>query len=68
MSALGNNVKQARSQLSLSQEQLAERSGLHRTYVGAVERGERNPSLTSMLRLSDGLGVPLSELVRGIGI
>ncbi|AUI53380.1 transcriptional regulator [Arthrobacter crystallopoietes] len=64
--ALGDNLKRIRRQFSISQEQLAERCGLHRTYVGAVERGERNPSLTSLLRLSHGLGIPLSELVYGV--
>ncbi len=48
----------------LSQDDLAARSGLHRTYVGGIERGERNPSLTNITRLADALGVSVAELVR----
>ena len=47
----------------ISQEELAARAGLHRTYVGEVERGERNPSIDVMERLAQGLSVSLSELL-----
>jgi transcriptional regulator with XRE-family HTH domain len=50
----------------MSQEQLAERAGLHRTYVGAIERGERNVSLKNILRLARALGTRGSELLEGI--
>jgi transcriptional regulator with XRE-family HTH domain len=43
-----------------SQEELAFRS--HRTYIGGIERGERNPSFTNIVRLCDGLGIKLSAL------
>jgi len=47
----------------MSQEQLAERTGLHRTYVGSIERGERNVCIDNLQRLADGLGVKLSTLI-----
>ena len=59
----GRAVRARRKLLGLTQEQLAEASGLHRTYVGGVERGERNLSFESLVCLSDALGVRLSELV-----
>lgn len=57
------HVRDLRSQLGYSQEELAHRSGLHRTYVGAVERGERNITLLNAQRIADALGVPLSVCV-----
>jgi transcriptional regulator with XRE-family HTH domain len=51
-----------RARRDLSQERLGFASGLHRNYVGAIERGEINPTFKVLLRLSDGLTVPLSEL------
>lgn len=52
----------------LSQEQLAEASGLHRTYVGSLERGERNVALINILRLAKGLGIDPGELVRDLRV
>ena len=46
----------------MSQERLGLCSGLHRNYVGAIERGEINPTFAVLLKLADGLTVPLSEL------
>jgi transcriptional regulator with XRE-family HTH domain len=63
---LGNNIRQRRTQLSLSQEQLAEKANLHRTYIGAVERGERNISLDNILAIAQALGISGSELLEGI--
>lgn len=53
----GDRVRSLRTEAGLSQEMLSHRSGLHRTYVGAVERGERNPSLDAIWKLADGLAV-----------
>jgi transcriptional regulator with XRE-family HTH domain len=46
----------------LTQEGLADRSGLDRSYVGGVERGERNPTLAAIEKIADGLGISLVEL------
>jgi transcriptional regulator with XRE-family HTH domain len=61
--ALGRAVRELRARRSLSQEGLARRSRLHRNYVGAMERGELNPTFRTMLKFTDGLALPLAELV-----
>ena len=66
MKQFGRRVRAFRERLSLSQEGLAERVGLDRTYVSGVERGVRNPTLASMQRLAVGLSTTLEELVAGI--
>jgi transcriptional regulator with XRE-family HTH domain len=66
--ALGRAIRDYRRVRALSQEELGFRSGLHRTYVGGIERGERNPSFTNILRVADALGVSASELLaRAVG-
>ncbi|PFG42720.1 helix-turn-helix protein [Isoptericola jiangsuensis] len=60
---LGRRVRSERGRLGLSQEELAHRAGLHRTYVGSVERGERNISVGSLYALADELEVPASSLL-----
>ncbi len=57
------NLKGLREARRLSQEALAELAGIHRTYVGSVERGERNISIDNMERLSKALNVRLSYLL-----
>jgi two-component system response regulator len=59
---LGVAIKTERSVLGISQEQLAERAGLHRTYVSDVERGMRNPSIATVERLAEALELPISAL------
>jgi transcriptional regulator with XRE-family HTH domain len=59
------NLRETRISLGLSQEKLAQRVGLHRTYVGSVERAERNVSIDNMERLARALNVSLADLVRG---
>lgn len=63
LSAFGSRIRQRRLRLGISQEELAERSGLHRTYVGSVERGERNVSLINATRIAKALGVDLGRLL-----
>jgi transcriptional regulator with XRE-family HTH domain len=62
----GDRVRTLRGDAGISQEKLAELSGLHRTYISGVERGERNPSLTSISRIAKALKVSLSELMEGV--
>jgi transcriptional regulator with XRE-family HTH domain len=62
--ALGSAVRELRKARGLSQEELGHLSGgMDRTYVGGIERGEKNPTVGSLRRLSRGLGVPSSELL-----
>jgi CheY-like chemotaxis protein/DNA-binding XRE family transcriptional regulator len=61
-SPLGAALKRRRLDLGLSQEELANRAGLHRTYITDVERGSRNPSLDTIQKLAGALQVALSEL------
>jgi transcriptional regulator with XRE-family HTH domain len=62
----GARVRTRRQKLGKSQEVLARDCGLHWTFVGQVERGQRNISLHNMLKLADGLGVDACTLVRGL--
>ena len=56
-------MRKYRHAAGISQEALADLAGIHRTYVGDVERGERNLSLLNMVRLSSALGVRLSQVI-----
>lgn len=58
----GFRIKSIRNDLSISQEELGIRAGLHRTYIGMIERGEKNITLINIVRLAEGLGVTLGEL------
>lgn len=62
----GQRVRTRRMELGLSQEVLAQRAGLHRTYVGSLERGERNVALLNIVRLGKALGVDPGSLIQGI--
>jgi transcriptional regulator with XRE-family HTH domain len=61
--ALGAAIREARQVKSLSQERLAALCDLDRTYVGGIERGERNPGYANLLRLAAALDTPLSGIV-----
>lgn len=59
----GINLRRLRHDQGVSQENLAERAGLHRTYVSSVERGERNVTLETIEKLSKALGVSMAKLM-----
>lgn len=64
----GSVIKSRRNRLGLSQEELAERADLHRTYVTDIERGTRNLTLESISKLAAALGVTISELFQSVGV
>lgn len=59
----GQHIKYLRQQNHLSQEQLAELAGVHRTYIGMLERGEKNATIETLYKLSTSLGIPMSALL-----
>jgi transcriptional regulator with XRE-family HTH domain len=66
MAVFGERVRAFRVEAGLSQEQLGEASGLHRTYVGHLERGEVNPSLLNILKTAAALNIDAGQLVSGL--
>ncbi|OLT55275.1 transcriptional regulator [Corynebacterium sp. CNJ-954] len=62
----GTQIRRLRQQRGLSQEGLANAAGLHRTYIGSVERGERNISLVNILRLAGTLDVDAGDMLSGM--
>ncbi len=63
---LASNLRSLRKRRGWSQEAMAEHCGLHRTYIGAIERGERNVTLNTLKQLADALGVSATELITEI--
>lgn len=61
--AFARNLRETRKALGISQEKLAELAELHRTYIGSVERGERNITIDNMERLARALGVTIQALL-----
>jgi len=61
---LGDRIRQLRKERNLSQERLAERADLNAKYLGAVERGERNPSFESLFKIAGALGISLAFLLQ----
>jgi len=61
---LAVNLRRLRGTLGLSQEKFAEQCGLHRTYVGAIERGERNVTLKTLEHIAQALGVEPAQLLK----
>ncbi|MFB2894517.1 helix-turn-helix domain-containing protein [Aerosakkonemataceae cyanobacterium BLCC-F50] len=64
--ALGQLVKQRRTALGISQEELGLRANLDRTYISGIERGVRNPSVTALVSLAIGLGITVSDLLKNL--
>jgi transcriptional regulator with XRE-family HTH domain len=67
LQAFGKQLQALRKDQGLSQEELAERCGLHRTYIGGIERGERNVALLNILRIAAALNIPPTRLLEGLG-
>ena len=63
---LGERIRSLRKEAGLSQEELADAAGLHRTYIGAIERGERNISLINIIQLARSLRVKPADLLEGV--
>lgn len=59
----GNRVRELREAKGLSQEELADLGRIHRTYLGGIERGERNPTLLSLLKLAKALDISPAKLL-----
>jgi transcriptional regulator with XRE-family HTH domain len=66
LSKLGNLVRDLRKSKGLSQEELASKAGVDRSYVGGIERGERNVTLLTLIKIANGLKCDISELTKGI--
>lgn len=60
----GENLSKHRKQQGLSQEKFAEKCNIHRTYIGAVERGERNIGIDNIEKISKALGVEVTKLLK----
>lgn len=59
----GNKVRERRTALGLSQEELGERAGVHRTYIGMIERAEKNITLENIEKIAKALEIPLGDLM-----
>jgi transcriptional regulator with XRE-family HTH domain len=63
---LGRNLRKAREKRGWSQEEFAFRCGVHRTYVGSVERGEYNVTILTLRKFTKALGISLRDAIRGV--
>jgi transcriptional regulator with XRE-family HTH domain len=66
LKTFGEKIRKIRTEQGLSQERLAFLSGLHRTYIGAIERGERNVSFKNIEKIANTLKVNLEDLFRDL--
>ena len=64
--AFGRNVARIRDEKELSQDKLAEKADLDRTYLSGIERGVRNPGIKVVIRLARALGVTVDQLCKGV--
>ena len=60
---IGLNITIIREKQGLTQEKLAELAGLHRAYIGQIERGEKNIGLKNLEKIAKGLNIPISSLI-----
>ena len=63
---VGNTIRSLRLAAAMSQEELADRAGLHRTYIGGIERGERNLGLENLITIATALGVRAADLLEAL--
>lgn len=66
LESFGALIAERRRKLGISQEELAERSDLDRTYISGLERGVRNPSLTAIVKVAKGFGITTDNLLKGL--
>jgi len=66
LAAFGQNVRKRREALQFTQEGLAEKADLDRTYISDIERGTRNPGVKNVVRLAKALGVTTAKLLEGV--
>lgn len=62
----GDNVREERLKKGLSQEELARKAGVHRTYIGMIERGEKNITLTNIKKVANALDLKLDRLMSDV--
>jgi transcriptional regulator with XRE-family HTH domain len=62
----GRTVRDLREAKGLSQEEFADRIAIHRTYIGGIERGERNPTLLTIQKIATALGIPAWKLLHAM--
>jgi transcriptional regulator with XRE-family HTH domain len=60
---IGERIRKSRKQVGISQEQLADIASLDRTYIGGIERGERNITILNLKKVADAIGIPLKDIV-----
>lgn len=66
LKALGQRIRELRAKKGYSQESFADAIGLHRTAMGFLERGERNPTLKTLMTIANGLKISVAKLLEGI--
>ncbi len=66
LTALGQRIRELRARKGYSQEAFADLCGVHRTFMGTVERGESNLSFTNLAKIAKALGITLSQLLSGL--
>lgn len=66
LAALGAEIRRRRERLALSQEDLAFKANLHRTYIGSVERGERNLAIRNIFEVARALGCKPSDIIKAV--
>jgi len=68
LTKFGDLIRAERLRQGISQEKLAELADVHRTYIGMIERAEKNITLANIEKLSKGLGKPVSYLIKKVGL